>query len=448
MPLTPDEAGYGEVARLWSEGAELYDDAWVDRPQGLVLVFRVVLWVSSSPEAMRALAILLALGVLLLTACIADRLVGRRVAVYAVLFMGTAGASPFIESFTLSGELLASLFAVATMLVFVLYLDRRSLWLVALAGVLTGCAVLMKQSGFDAGLAVVVYLLWKERDRGGIRAAALLGAAALVPVAIAAGTAPDFANWWHAVVTYRTESESIWNGPLGKHVLLLAAGLRAAALALAVPIVLSIGGWRLAPTLVKLWFAAGLVGIAGGGNFWPHYWIQIVPPLCIIAALRLRELVDSGDLRRPVRVLPLALATAFCLVMTFAALAGNEQRRVRLVLPGEQLRLYDDDIAAYVRARTEPGERVLIVPPIGAPIQFLADRPPAYRYMWYRPAKSIPGAVPELRALVRDRTVRVVVVLADPAAVDPQGVTTALLRRNYEVVKSIGPTAVLVRREE
>ena len=148
-------------------------------PQGLraMAVFAVclVLWVSSSPEAMRALAILVALGVLLLTAFIADRLVGRRVAVYAVLFMGTAGALPFIESFTLSGELLASLFAAATMLVFVFYLGRRSLWLIALAGLLTGCAVLMKQSGFDAGLAAVVYLLWKERDRGGIGAAALLG---------------------------------------------------------------------------------------------------------------------------------------------------------------------------------------------------------------------------------------------------------------------------------
>jgi hypothetical protein len=55
-PLTADEGGYGEVARLWSHGATLYGDAWVDRPQGLELVFRAILHVNGgSATAMRAL---------------------------------------------------------------------------------------------------------------------------------------------------------------------------------------------------------------------------------------------------------------------------------------------------------------------------------------------------------------------------------------------------------
>src|SRR6476659_5430870 len=39
VPLTADEGGYAEVARLWARGAALYDRVdgiWVDRPQGLL----------------------------------------------------------------------------------------------------------------------------------------------------------------------------------------------------------------------------------------------------------------------------------------------------------------------------------------------------------------------------------------------------------------------------
>src|SRR5215831_11381495 len=42
-PLTADEGGYAEVARLWARGHGLYGSNWVDRPQGLLVVFRVLL---------------------------------------------------------------------------------------------------------------------------------------------------------------------------------------------------------------------------------------------------------------------------------------------------------------------------------------------------------------------------------------------------------------------
>src|SRR2546425_3708700 len=57
-PLTADEGGYAEVARLWSHGAILYDGSWVDRPQGLIVVFRAVHLIGGSPLTMRAAAAL------------------------------------------------------------------------------------------------------------------------------------------------------------------------------------------------------------------------------------------------------------------------------------------------------------------------------------------------------------------------------------------------------
>ena len=125
-PLTADEGGYGEVARLWSHGATLYRDAWVDRPQGLELVFRAILHVDGgSATAMRAVAAVVAAGVAALTMAVTARVAGRIAAVGAGMLVATAGASPFIESFTLSGELLASLAACASMLAFVTHLRKR-----------------------------------------------------------------------------------------------------------------------------------------------------------------------------------------------------------------------------------------------------------------------------------------------------------------------------------
>ena len=58
-PLSSDEGGYLAVARAWASGRSLYGQAWVDRPQGLLLLFRA--WdrlTGGSPAAIRTMAML------------------------------------------------------------------------------------------------------------------------------------------------------------------------------------------------------------------------------------------------------------------------------------------------------------------------------------------------------------------------------------------------------
>jgi len=109
-----------------------------------------------SAEALRACAAVAAALLAFMTMMVTARVAGRIPATIAGLTLATVGSSPFIESFTLSGELLAAVVAGASMLAFVLYLNRGALRWLILAGLLTGCAVLVKQSAFDAGAAAVV----------------------------------------------------------------------------------------------------------------------------------------------------------------------------------------------------------------------------------------------------------------------------------------------------
>ncbi len=77
----------------------------------------------------------------------------------AALLLAIFGAAPIIEAFTLSGELLASLRRGAALLAFVTYLRRGGARWLVVCGLLTGAAVMIKQSGFDGGRRRCAYLL-------------------------------------------------------------------------------------------------------------------------------------------------------------------------------------------------------------------------------------------------------------------------------------------------
>jgi hypothetical protein len=393
-----------------------------------------------------AVAALVVAATMLLTLRLAR---GRITAVTAGLLAATVGASPFIESFTLSGELLASLPAVVSLLCFCLYLDgskrgwprRRSLLALACAGALTGIAVLIKQSAFDAGLAAIVFLLWSERRRG-LAPAGVLLAGALVPVAIAAASAARLSAWLYAVVGYRFHGDSIVTGsPLDRfHQLWIS--LPPAGKALGVLALLAAAGWRRSPSLARIWLVAAVVGVLGGGNFHPHYYLQLVPPLSLLAAVGVRTLWLSAP--RP------AIAAAGAAAVTTLALAipvawASPTQQAETIWPRDPHLVHDAALARYVRAHTHAGQRVLAVW-ADADLYYLADRRPAVRYLWSENVASIPGALQAVRYVLSTRRAALVLVVQPPVKLDPSGRTAALLRRGYHRVARVGEALIYRRR--
>ena len=430
-PLTADEGGYGEVARLWSHGATLYRDAWVDRPQGLELVFRAILHVDGgSATAMRALAAVVAAGVAALTMAVTARVAGRIAAVGAGLLVATAGASPFIESFTLSGELLASLAACASMLAFVTHLrSGRREWLVA-AGLLTGCAVMLKQSGFDAGAAAALYLVVTRR-REALAPVAVLVGAALVPVAVGAVAAASLSDWWYALVTYRGQADSIVTGSVSARLDMARDSLPAALKALGPMIVIAIPGLRRSPLLVRLWVAVAAVCVIGGGNFHAHYYQQLVPPLGVLAGVGVAAMWEA---RARVWVAASAAAAVVALAFTAPLWFDSAAAQAREVFPNDPHLLSDGAVVRYVRAHSRPGQRIFVLW-AAADVYYLADRDPAVRYMWYRNIQAIPGALGEARrALAGPDPPALVVVENLPGGIDHTGATARILQDRYRRV--------------
>ena len=382
---------------------------------------------------MRALAAVVAAGVVALTMALTARLAGRIAAAGAGALVATVGASPFIEAFTLSGELLASLAACASMLAFVIYLrDGRLGWLIA-AGLLTGCAVMLKQSGFDAGAAAAVYLVITRR-RGGIAPAALMTAAAFVPVAIGALAAASVSDWWYALVTYRGQADSIVTGSLTARLHLAWDSLPEVAKGLGVMVLVALAGVRRWPRLGSLWLAFAFAGVVGGGNFHAHYYQQLVPPLGLLAGVGVAEMWAA---RRRLWAAASAAAAAATLAVTAPLWFDASAAQARAVFPNDPHLLTDGAVVDYVRAHTRPGQRIFVLW-AAADIYYLADRAPAVRYMWYRNIQAIPGALAEARrALAGPRPPALVVEVNLPAGIDHSGATERILERRYRLAATV-----------
>ncbi len=428
-PLTADEGGYAEAARLWARGDTLYRDIWVDRPQGLELVFRAVVAAGSSPDVIRGAAALVGALCVVATLVLALRLVGRTAAYATALLMATAGSSPFLEAFTLAGELVASLFVILALLAFTSYMRSHSLAWLAVAGLVGGCAVMVKQSAFDALLAMLAYVVWTERRRA-LRPAAVIVAGAAAPVVAGALAAVSLHRWWFAVVGYRGSGDSLVTGSFVHRLDLLANSLPAAAKGLGLLALLAVVGWRGSPLLVRLWLGAAALGVLGGGNFHFHYYLQLVPPLAILAGAGVENLVERRAWRTALAFVAVAVGTV---VVTVPLWFDGPAAQAKAIWPDDVHLRHDAAVVHYLDAHTRPGQKVLVLW-AAANVYYLADRAPVIPYMWRRNIEAIPGVLDRLRGDLAAGKPALVAVVQSPDGLDRSGRTAAILASRYRRV--------------
>jgi hypothetical protein len=449
LPLDPDEGGYALVAHRWAQGAALYSPgAWVDRPPGLMLVFRWVGDMAYSQTGLRAAAAVAAVVLTVAAASAAWALSGRRAGVVAGLLTAVVSAGAWVQGYQLNGELLAAAVGACGVAV-TLWWRPGSLavpWLV-LGGALAGAAPLMKQSGWD-GLMVVLAVAAASSGRTRALPAALLGA--LVPLGATAAWAAvaGWDRWWYALARFQAEVSagqpadrrfpSLWHGLV--HVtpdlglLLIAAALAA---------VLTWPDRRRAwPAL--LWPLAAAVPAATGPFGHPHYWVQVVAPAAVLAAQLVPAVRRVSAPLRWVARGALAAALLAPLVGQAYLLAHSPGQRVTLLSSDHRLAA-NPSVAAWLRAHSRPSDQVYALA-ASADLYLLADRGTTFPYLWYEPVQRVPGAPALLRSwLTSGDGPRFVVVYQRPQDVDPSGALSEVLARRYREVAKVDGYEVLER---
>ena len=442
VPITVDEAGYGQVARLWSRGFALYGDvAWVDRPQGLVGLYRLAVGVGDD-WAIRSLALLAGLVLVLAVASIAWTLAGARVAVLAAWLIALLGPAPHLEGFTANGELLGGAVAAAAIAVGLRWRTQRRPSLLLTAGALAGLAPLLKQSAFDGAIVVLVLIVLVTAQDRRLGAAALrlalLAAGIAIPWLAAASSAaaspPGISGWWFAIYGYRAETESLVSGDLGFRLHLLASSVPpmlvdgAPLLVLGLLGVLALRRQR-ALRVPLAWLGACALGFLVGGLYHPHYWVQLLPPLALLAGVGADALLSTLPRRRAAMIIgvlvgiPLLAATPvyFAATPELASERSSNDPRIISAVP----------VGAAVAAATGPNDRVQVLW-ANAAVYWHADRIPATRYLWYRNIERIPGGREAVAAsLTGDAPPALAVGYQPVDALDVDGTIQAALATRY-----------------
>ena len=426
VPLTNDEGGYAYVARLWAMGAHLYGQAWVDRPQALVLLFRLVVAVAPSTHAMREFAAVYAVVNLLLLAYVATRLYGRAAGICAAALYGLFSSGPQIEGFIVNGELLATLPTLAA-IGFLLKAcqTKRSDLSLALAGFAAGVALLVKQSAIDAVALVVLFApAGEERpvgDRIRREALALAGLTAALALSALFGAITGWHNYINAVLVDSLRYRSFDSAPLSDGLGLVSQNFgqfwsEDAFLVLmsAVAAVHFVRTRSFEGRLALVWLVFALIGVNLGGLFNRHYFVQLLPPLCLLATDGL--LAGVRLLARVPRARVLLIAPIAALALATNTDAGYYIRYSPIQI---SQRLYEWPVYHYQAALVDflrkrvPEHAPFFAAYAAAPLHYLANRPSVTPYLWRRPLGTVPGAyVAVLRSVELAEPVCIVAVQA------------------------------------
>ena len=307
IALIPDEGGFYLVAKTWStHGKNLYGHYFVDRPPGLIVVYKLAA-ITNHVVSVRVLGAAAAVVTVLALARAAHRL-GLPVVAPAVV-AGALLSNPVDESIYGSSGLFAVPWVALAFLctIEMMRSERtRSYVFATLAGVAATVAVSMKQNFADgfvfAGVVLLVHVLQR---RSTLRLALLRGLALTLGAAIVVATMVVQSLFteagpkalWLAAVSFRFKASEVLAETAAQgtayRLTLLVLVLVVTGI---VPLVLALllraarSGFRGSPWA----WACGVVLVLDvpsmvlGGSYWPHYALQVVPAAGLAVALAWR----------------------------------------------------------------------------------------------------------------------------------------------------------------
>jgi 4-amino-4-deoxy-L-arabinose transferase-like glycosyltransferase len=445
-PLGRDEGGVAYIARNWPAGhGSLYGSYWLDRPPLLVAWFKVA--VLGGDLGVRVLGAMAAVALVVAIAALGRAVAGERAGRIAGLLAALLTGSVAIEAVSTPGELLAAVPSALSVLCLVLAHRRREARLVFAAGALAAAAVLTKQSFLDAGVAGLAFIAVSaglERDLR-VRWPLAYAAGAGIPLLAllvwqVTAQLPD-GGFVYALAGFRIDALHALAGskiPLQERVTALAEPAVGSGLVVVVPAAIAglrlLRGDRVLLVTLGAWLAAAVVGVLGGGSYWPHYLIELVPVGCVGAAVLLAASLGH------VRFAILGAATALSLAV---ALAGA------VYVARHPLRQPELAVARYVRSRARPGDTQYVMY-ARANVAYYAGLPTPYPYQWSLMVRAVPGARERLqRLLASTRRPTWVVEWQHPGRwqLDPGGRTAGLLRSGYRQAAVVCGHSVYVRND-
>ena len=378
-----DESIYAVVGNAIVAGGRPYLDAIERKPPLLFWTYAAIVRITGEYNwvALHVVSTLWVLATLAGLYVLARRLFDHDAGVVAALMYTVFQPWGFWKNLAFNGEVLMNLPIVwGWAIALGPPLTRRRFELTA-SGALLGAACLLKQPAAIAAVPLGLLVFHRRyRDAQGYSAAdatlqaGLFTAGFSAPIAAAAlvlarqGVLQEGIYW---TITNHAATLVFWNRGVENT---LAFG--AACLPVLVAAALSLRDsrrWSLRAAerwALLAWLTASAVGAAAGGRFYPHYYIQLLPPLAVLAAPELARLWFQQ--RGTSLVWSRRGTQAWIALSACVFLAVNSA--------GLWLRRGEAPEVTYVREHSQPGDRIFVW---GQSTNFYleARRTPASRYI-------------------------------------------------------------------
>jgi hypothetical protein len=271
--------------------------------------------------------------------------------------------------------------------------DGRLRWFVV-SGVLAGFAIMTKQVAFWNLLALaLVSLIWHGRTVAAQwRAVAptlclfagTLASMAVIAIPFAVSGALDdllYANLSYNWVYVRALSYADRLANLGNIIFFLAVAAPFVAGALAGLAIV----WRKrsasADYVLILWAVASAIGVASGGRFFPHYFLQLMPSLAVLTGVLIYDRMMNGGHRALSRTAWIVSAALIVIslgttTVMYVVPKQAEQRVVERVYHQKEWEANSQLLGAYIKERTNPEDQIFNYGR-ESQVYFYADRQPA-----------------------------------------------------------------------
>jgi len=378
-----DESLYFLMAQAWRHGHLPYSTIWDNKPAGIYAIFAIFQMVLPGVLAMRVASLCfvaaLAFAVFRITEVLTRAREAAWVAGFAVVIgsLSNDGLSANTELFMATFTAYAVLAALTT---------ESGL----LVGVLLGAAFMVKYVAVFEAPMVFLLLLWRARSwRAGVLC--VLGAGLPLGAVMALyALAGDFPLWVDCSVlsNFRRVAAPVTQTALdyALHVEIWRWGtLYLAGLAMA--------GWAVArrgfpEVFLAAWLLGGLVGVAASKSFYDHYFLQVLPVLCVTLGVWFGRL-PGGVLRAGFVVAALAPPVLAAGTALREATGPDVIRQVGAELKTRSLYVFDSQPILYALTGAAPPTRYVLpseligltlpkvagVDPVAEVARILATRP-------------------------------------------------------------------------
>jgi 4-amino-4-deoxy-L-arabinose transferase-like glycosyltransferase len=368
-PLNQDEATYAQIANRIAQGEVLYRDLVDVKPPG---VFYLFLLLGQNAARIRYFTLIFSLLLTLSVFRLGRQLLDDRLGLTAASLYAVFSGGVFIEGTQATPENFMLLPLLLALSVFIVGAEREKggSWWLFLAGFLSRLAVLVKQpAAFNlVALGLLLLVIDRQRRRPAALAAgrvlALAGGAVLGPLLVVAyfwsqGALADFinANFFYSLGMARPALLNF----IVKTVLLMLFENSVIWVLAAAGGYLIIRRYRTEKLATLLtWALFSVLGVYAAGFALGHYYIQVIPGLCLLAAFAILNWPALGLSRSAGRLFLILLAVLGLFIISsqyeFYLVYGPD--RISAERYGNDGNSVARDIGLKLAARTAPGDRV------------------------------------------------------------------------------------------